>query len=187
MNKFHRWFCRSDFWRRELEHKLLPWVLHGLDPDRNVLEVGPGPGLTTDLLRQRIARLTVLEIDPRLAAALRQRLHDTSVQVVEGDATRLPFADETFSGAVCFTMLHHVPSRQLQDQLLAEVFRVLKPGAVFAGSDSRWSRGLQLIHLGDTLVPVEPETFAARLESAGFTDVSIEVISRMFRFRARHP
>ncbi len=187
MNKFHRWFCRSGFWRRELEHKLLPWVLHGIDPGRNVLEVGPGPGLTTDLLRQRIARLTVLEIDPHLAAALRQRLHDTGVRVVEGDATRLPFADRTFSGAVCFTMLHHVPSRELQNQLLAEVFRVLKPGAIFAGSDSRWSRSMQLIHLGDTLVPIDSETFAARLEAVGFTDVSIETISRMFRFRARHP
>jgi SAM-dependent methyltransferase len=91
------------------------------------------------------------------------------------------------SGAVSFTMLHHVPSAALQDRLLAEVHRVLKPGGVFAGSDSRWSVGFHLIHLRDTMVIVEPETFAARLEAAGFTDVSVKVAKQAFRFRARRP
>jgi SAM-dependent methyltransferase len=131
--------------------------------------------------------LTSIEIDTRLADALKRRLEDTNVKVIEGDATAMPFADGSFSGAVSFTMLHHVPSPALQDRLLAEVCRVLKPGGVFAGSDSRWSVGFHLIHLRDTMVLVEPDTFVSRLEAAGFTDVSVRVAKRAFRFRARRP
>jgi ribosomal RNA adenine dimethylase len=44
--------------------------LNELNLGGHVLELGPGPGVTTDLLRQRTARLTAVEIDPRLAASL---------------------------------------------------------------------------------------------------------------------
>ena len=143
--------------------------------------------MTTDILRGQAQRMTSIEIDPRLAAALKRRMQGTNVTVVEGDATAMPFADGSFSSAVSFTMLHHVPSPALQDRLLAEVYRVLKPGGVFAGSDSRWSMGFHLIHLWDTMMIVEPETFAERLAAGGFTEVSVDVAKRAFRFRARRP
>jgi SAM-dependent methyltransferase len=187
MNSFHRWFCRTSIWKRALANEIIPWALKDVELGGDVLEVGPGPGMTTDILRDRLPRLTSIEIDPRLAIALRERLQDTNVEIVEGDATAMPFADGSFSGAVSFTMLHHVPSPALQDRLLAEVYRVLKPGGVFAGSDSRWSVGFHLIHLWDTMVLVEPGSFAARLKAAGFTDVSVKTAKRAFRFCARHP
>jgi SAM-dependent methyltransferase len=187
MNRFHRWFCRTSFWKKALANEIIPWALKDVELGDDVLEVGPGPGMTTDILRERLPRLTSIEIDTRLADALKRRLEDTNVKVVEGDATAMPFADGSFSGAVSFTMLHHVPSPTLQDRLLAEVCRVLKPGGIFAGSDSRWSLGFHLIHLRDTMVLVEPDTFVSRLEAAGFTDVSVMVAKRAFRFRARRP
>ncbi|HZQ68477.1 MAG TPA: class I SAM-dependent methyltransferase [Terriglobales bacterium] len=152
---------------------------------QNLLEVGPGPGLTTDFLRSRFDRITALEVDAALADSLKQRMGGTNVTVIQGDASAMPFEDATFSGAVAFTMLHHVPSPNLQDQLLREVYRVLRPSATFAGTDSVWSPGLWLIHIGDTLVPVDPLTFKSRLESAGFIDVQIESESKRFRFSAR--
>jgi len=187
MNRFHRWFCRTSFWKKALANEIILWALKDVELGDDVLEVGPGPGMTTDILRERLPRLTSIEIDLRLAAALKQRLQGTNATVVEGDATAMPFADGSFSGAVSFTMLHHVPSPALQDRLLAEVYRVLKPGGVFAGSDSRWSLGFHLIHLWDTMVLVEPESFAARLEAVGFRDVSVKIAKRAFRFCARHP
>lgn len=187
MNRFHRWFCRTSFWKKAIGEEIIPWVLKDVELGDDVLEVGPGPGMTTDILRERLQHLISIEIDPRLADALTQRMQGTNVKVIEGDATAMPFTDASFSGAVSFTMLHHVPSPALQDRLLAEVYRVLKPGGVFAGSDSRWSIGFHLIHLWDTMVIVEPETFAARLAAAGFADVSVESAKRAFRFRARRP
>jgi hypothetical protein len=84
-------------------------------------------------------------------------------------------------------MLHHVPSAALQDRLIGEVFRVLKPGAFFAGTDSVWSRTFQLMHLFDTMVVVDPDEFGSRLEAAGFVDVAIRKGERSFKFRARRP
>ena len=153
----------------------------------NVLEVGPGPGLATDCLRTTVPRLTALEIDPKLAGALSLRLRGSNVRVVAGDATDMPFADSEFSGAVSFTMLHHVLSPELQDEVLREVFRVLKPGGFFVGSDSLQSWLMRIIHIGDTLVPVNPDTFGVRLQRAGFDVLEIEKNARAFRFRAWRP
>ncbi len=151
------------------------------------MEIGPGPGLTTDLLRTSVPRLTALEIDPTLAGSLSARLKGSNVQVIAGDATEMPFGDSEFSAAVSFTMLHHVPSRELQNKVLVEVLRVLRPGGFFVGSDSRQNWFLRIIHIGDTLVPVSPETFGARLESAGFEVLGVLKNSQAFRFRARRP
>ncbi len=100
----------------------------------------------------------------------------------------MPFPDGSFSGAVCFTMLHHVPSPDLQDRLLDEVARVLRAGGTFAGTDSL-GHGLlfKTIHIGDTLVPVDPEDLPDRLVRAGLEDVRVDTSSRSLRFRARRP
>ena len=184
MNTLHRWYCSSERWRATVGGKLLPWVLRGAELGDDVLEIGPGPGITTDVLRARVPRLTSVEIDARLAAALEQRLRGTNVSVVHGDATRLELPDASFSGAIACTMLHHVPSPALQDRLLAEVRRVLRPGGIFVGSDSLSSLLFRLVHVRDTLVPVDPNGFAARLERAGFVYPEVRVSGRSFRWRA---
>lgn len=188
MNLMHRWLCGSARWKKVVETHILPWTLEGLDLGGNVLEVGPGPGVSTDLLRARVARLTCVEVNHAQADRLRRRQADRNVRVVCEDATAMSFPDRTFDGAVCFTMLHHVPSATMQDRLLSEVARVLRPGAVFAGTDSLYSRTFRLLHLGDNMVVVDPGTFPARLTAAGFDDVHVDVMEPYaFRFRARKP
>jgi ubiquinone/menaquinone biosynthesis C-methylase UbiE len=119
--------------------------------------------------------------------SLRERLRGSNVEVVTGDATAMPFADEQFSAGVSFTMLHHVPSPELQDKLFHEAWRVLKPGGIFVGSDSRQSLLMRVIHIGDTLVTVDPDAVGARLEAAGFEVLEVEKNSTAFRFHARRP
>ena len=187
MNILHRWSCRSAGWGKLLEGRIIPWTLDGVELGNDALEIGPGPGLTTNVLRTKVPRLTCIEVDPRLADSLKKRMDGTTVTVVEGDATRMPFPDGAFSGAVCLTMLHHVPSPELQDRLLAETFRVLRAGASFAGTDSRTSLRWRLYHAFDTCVPVDPRSFGARLEDAGFVDATVDSNPWAFRFRARKP
>jgi SAM-dependent methyltransferase len=186
VNRLHHWLCRSDAWRETIQQRV-PWVLYGADLGPNVLELGPGHGLATDLLRPTVERLTAIEVDPKLAESLSSRLRGSNVRVVTGDATAMPFPDAHFSGGVSFTMLHHLPSLELQDKLLHEVWRVLKPGGVFVGSDSLQSLFMRLIHIGDTLVPINPDTVGARLEAAGFEVLEVGKNSHAFRFQARKP
>jgi hypothetical protein len=81
-----------------------------------------------------------------------------------------------------------VPSPELQDALFAQACRVLRPGGVFAGSDSQLSLRFRLIHLGDTMVVVDPDTLAGRLTAAGFTDVRIRrQPKKLVVFSARKP
>jgi SAM-dependent methyltransferase len=161
--------------------------LQGVDLGQDLLEIGPGPGVTTDVLRSLRCRLTVLEIEAAAAAALQERLKGTKVRVVHGDGASMPFADGSFSGVVAFTMLHHVGTAAAQDGLLSEARRVLSPGGVFAGFDGVDSLLFRLVHLGDGYLPVEPGTFGRRLQAAGFTEVTIEHGRRRFRFQARRP
>ncbi|CAA9462644.1 MAG: hypothetical protein AVDCRST_MAG28-3561 [uncultured Rubrobacteraceae bacterium] len=55
MNLPHLWICRSRPWRWFVESRLLPCALAGTDLGTHALELGPGPDVTTDLLRQRTA------------------------------------------------------------------------------------------------------------------------------------
>ena len=55
------------------------------------------------------------------------------------------------------------------------------------GSDSLQSWLMRVIHIGDTLVPVNPDTVGARLEAAGFEVVEVDRNDAAFRFHARRP
>jgi SAM-dependent methyltransferase len=185
VNRFHRYYCASRGWARAVRTTLVPAVLEGTELGRRVLEIGPGPGLTTEVLARVAPELTAVEIDPTLARAARARV--PAARVVQADATRMPFADGTFSAVVCLTMLHHLPVPKAQDRLFAEIHRVLVPGGVFCGSDNP-GRGLKfrLIHLGDNRTVVDPATLGARLHRAGFEQARIRTGSRIV-FHAHRP
>lgn len=186
MNRAHRALCKSGRWARRVERELLPWALRGVDLGDNLLEVGPGFGVTTAVLARRVDAITALEVDATSVDYLRDRFGE-SIRIVHGDGASMPLPDNDFSAAVCFTMLHHVPSPTLQDGLFAEAFRVLRPGGVFAGSDSIPNLRFRLLHLGDTMVTVDPRELPDRLRAVGFDGIDIGIAKRSFRFRARKP
>src|SRR5690242_2297185 len=134
MNADHECACASKEWRAAVRDLIMPWVLDGVDLGDDALEVGPGFGATTDVLRERVPRLTAVEIDPALASALREKLGGSNVEIVTGDATAMLFEDGRFSSAASFSMLHHVPSAALQDKVFQEVARVLRAGGVFVAT-----------------------------------------------------
>lgn len=167
--------CGSDEWRAVVRDSILPWALGDVQLGDDVLEVGPGYGATTDVLAESVPHLTAVEIDSDLAVMLTDRFaNNDSVVIVNGDATALEFPDGRFSGAASFTMLHHVPSAALQDRLLAEVGRVLRPGGVFVLGDSLASEELEAHHQGDTYNPVDPDGLPERLKAAGFAYADVK-------------
>ncbi|MBW0014230.1 class I SAM-dependent methyltransferase [Mycobacterium sp.] len=186
MNLCHRLCCNSTHWAREVETRVLPTVLAGVELGDNTLEIGPGYGAFLRVLVDKTPRLTAVEIDTRMANRL-QRLYGTRARIVNGDGTDTGLPDNEFSSVVSFTMLHHVPTAELQDRLFAEAFRVLRPGGVFAGSDGVPSLRFRMLHFRDTCNPVPPQTLPNRLRSAGFRDVRVEVQGRRQRWRAVKP
>lgn len=173
MNEAHE-VCGSDEWRQLMREQILPWVLGDTDLGDDVLEVGPGFGAVTDVLSTAVPQVTCVEIDERLAGMLTERFAGVpSVQIVRGDATALDFPNSRFTGAACFTMLHHVPTAELQDRLFAEVARVLQPGAALVASDGIGDDDMKAAHDGDTYNPIDPAGLKDRLTAAGFERIDV--------------
>ena len=172
MNEAHE-ACGGDEWRAMMR-SIVPSAVGDVDLGDDVLEVGPGYGAATDVVSEWVPRLTAVEIDPKLVAYLTDRFaQQPHVEIHQGDATALGFDDGRFTGAICFTMLPHVPTVEQQDRVFAEVRRVLRPGAAIVASDNLASSELEANHVGDTYNPVDPATLPKRLEAVGFRDVTV--------------
>ncbi len=187
MNETHLQFLASPEWARQLESELLPWVESAGDLGDDVLEIGPGPGITTDLLRRRVAHVTAVELDPALGSALRNRLEGTNVDVVVADATAAGLPGDHFTAAACFSVLHHLPTPEDQDRLFAELHRVLRPGAIFVGQDSLDLEPIRLGHADDTFTPVDPDQLGVRLARVGFGPTEVDTVGFHFRFVTAKP
>ena len=186
MNPDHEQLCSSPDWAAYLQSEILPAVTAGTDLGKDMLEIGPGPGAATAWLREHVAGLTALEADPAAAARLAARWPDGNITIDSGDATQMPYDDESFDSVGSFTMLHHVATAAAQYRILAEALRVLRPGGTLLGSDSLASTGLHHFHADDTYNPVEPATLLVWLRTLGFSTITITV-DEVLKFTARKP
>jgi len=131
-----RWYEAQDdpvaLLRAENKTKL-PWIIqrlknHNVISGSAILDIGCGAGLATNPLAQRGYKVTGLDLAKGALEEARRRDQTQSVKYVEGNAYKLPFADEQFDAVMSLDFLEHVdePSR-----VVAEASRVLKPGGVF--------------------------------------------------------
>ena len=101
-------------------------------PTGSVLEVGSGPGRLAVLMSHRAPGLEAVGVDisPEMVERAARRVEEAGlgerVRFEVGDVSALPFPDASFDGAVSTLSLHHWPD---QARGLAEIYRVLKPGA----------------------------------------------------------
>ncbi len=186
MNENHARVCPSPEWAAYIQNDILPSLVQHADLGDDLLEIGPGPGAATEWLRHRVKRLTVLEIDEGAAGKLAERYAGSNVEVVIGDATKLGYPDGSFDSVGCFTMLHHVPTAALQNKILAEALRVLRPGGALVASDSLANDGLHHFHEGDTYYPIDPGTVVSRLQTIGFGALTVMIDDRL-KFIASKP
>jgi ubiquinone/menaquinone biosynthesis C-methylase UbiE len=186
MNENHAKVCTSPEWAEHIQTEVLPALTRDVDLGDQMLEIGPGPGAATEWLRHRVRRLTAVEIDDAAAAVLATRYADTNVAVVTGSAGALGYPDESFDSVGSFTMLHHVPTVAGQNKILAEAYRVLRPGGVLIGSDSLASNDLHHFHADDTYNPVEPACVLVRLQTLGFGKITV-VVDDVLMFIAHKP
>jgi ubiquinone/menaquinone biosynthesis C-methylase UbiE len=182
MNPLHNVFCGSSKYERVFRERLLPAVTTDVDLRGDVLEIGPGFGAATEWLSERAGSVTAVEYDEKLAAKVQRRV--PTARVINASGASMPLEDASYDVVLCTTMLHHVPTVAEQDALLAEARRVLRPGGIFCGSDSRSSLLFTLAHIGDVCNVVDTGTFAERLERAGCLEPKVIISDRVFLFRA---
>ncbi|MFB2976080.1 class I SAM-dependent methyltransferase [Microseira sp. BLCC-F43] len=96
--------------------------------DTKVLDLCCGSGQATSVLVQRSQDVTGLDASP--LSLERAQKNVPQAQYVEGLAEEMPFADNLFDLVHTSVAMHEMRPKQLR-QILAEVYRVLKPGGIF--------------------------------------------------------
>jgi len=175
MNENHARVCTSPEWAQYIQQAVLPALTRDVDLGDRMLEIGPGPGAATEWLRTRVRALTAIEVDEAAAALLAERYAGGNVEIVTGSADAMTYPTACFDSVGCFTMLHHVPTLASQNKILAEAFRVLRPGGALIGSDSLASTDLHHFHADDTYNPVDPASLLGRLQTVGFANITVIV------------
>jgi ubiquinone/menaquinone biosynthesis C-methylase UbiE len=184
VNRFENWFCGSAYWRRMTRKQVIPWLLSGAELGEHVLEIGAGPGAATEELRRRARRVTSLEYSHAFAAGLALRTQATNGDVLQGDASALPFPEKTFSAAIAVLVLHHLKSQEAQEHAFAEIHRVLRPAGVFLAIEIQDGWLQRIGHIRSTFVAVAPSSVPERLAVVGFSSVSIDFLRGAYRLRA---
>ena len=124
---------------------------------------------------QHVAGIDLSELQVDLARkTLGERIAAGTAEIVHGDAAQLPWPDGTFTAVTCMQVFEAVPE---PEKVVAEVFRVLRPGGrAVLNIGERVPEGTQT-HRAWGAIPVWAEDdVRAMLEDAGFTDVTIQYV-----------
>ena len=101
-------------------------------PGERILEIGPGTGLFSVPVAQRLLPGGMLNVFDVQQVMLDHTLHVAAARNVDnivatrGDARRLPYPEDTFDAAFMMTVLGEITN---QEVALGELWWVLKPGA----------------------------------------------------------
>ncbi len=154
-----------------------------------ILDMASGTGRTLGMLRGMLPKASLYGVDLspaylRKANQLLSRIPGELPQLIQANAEELPYVENYFHAVTCVFLFHELPP-QARQNVIDQAFRVVKPGGTFVICDS-----VQVIDSPD-LAPImegfsdtfhEPyyrhymtDDLVARLQSAGFTDVSTQV------------
>jgi ubiquinone/menaquinone biosynthesis C-methylase UbiE len=144
-----------------------------------VLEIGCGSGTFTGAIAERFPRLTAIDVSPALLEVARSR--HAQVRLLEMDAHRTSFEDNSFDLVLGCSVLHHLE----WSRALKEIHRILVPGGSLRFSEPNLANPQIFVQknwpwlkrrLGDS-----PDEHAftrwrivSDLRAAGFVDASAE-------------
>jgi ubiquinone/menaquinone biosynthesis C-methylase UbiE len=161
-----------------------PTALAQIAPGDTVLDLGSGGGIDVLLSARRVGPtgkvygLDMTDEMLALARANQAKAGVTNVEFLKGDIEHIPLPDNTVDLIISNCVINLSPDKDL---VLAEAFRVLKPGGRLAVSDivvrgeipQAVRRNIEL-WAGCVAGALEEKEYLAKLERAGFEQVSIE-------------
>ena len=161
-------------------------------PGETILDLGSGPGFLACELAQEVGatgRIVAVDISADMNAISSKRIAAAGlgdgVEILEGDATALALADDTFDAAVSMQVIEYLAD---PDAALHQLVRVLRPGGRLVIIDTDWDslvwaardrgRAARVAaawneHLPD---PYLPRSLAPRLRAAGFEVREIRIV-----------
>jgi len=161
-----------------------PTALAELHPGEVVLDLGSGGGIDVFLSAKRVGpagKAYGLDMTDEMLALARENQRKAGVENVEflkGDIEQIPLPDRSVDVIISNCVINLAADK---DRVLAEAFRVLKPGGRFAVSDvvvrgeipSEIRRSVEL-WVGCLSGALDESDYIARLQRAGFDEVSVE-------------
>ena len=160
-----------------------PITLAELLPGQTVLDLGSGGGLDCFLAARKVGetgRVIGVDMTPEMIERARgaaARLKVQNVEFRQGLLENLPVESGTVDVAISNCVINLAPDKEV---VLAEVFRVLKPGAKMAVSDIATDGPLPAdvknslsAWAGCVAGALDIRDYQAALAKAGFTDVQI--------------
>ncbi|MGE5744007.1 MAG: arsenite methyltransferase [Gemmatimonadota bacterium] len=168
-----------------------PTALAELKPGDVVLDLGSGGGIDVLLSARLVApggKAYGLDMTDEMLALARENQRKAGVENVEflkGDIEHIPLPDASVDVIISNCVINLAADKR---RVLAEAFRVLRPGGRFAVSDvvvrgtlpPEVRRNMEL-WVGCVAGALEEDEFKGLLAASGFTEVSIEP-TRMYAF-----
>lgn len=170
-----------------------PLVLASLRPGEVVLDLGSGGGLEVLLAAQRVGPggfvygLDMTDAMLEVARRNAEKAGATNVAFLKGDIEAIPLPDQSVDVIISNCVINLVPDK---GQVLADAFRVLKPGGRLAVSDIVFDGELSNLPVSEASVraalswaacfagALSTTEYRTLLEAAGFEQISLEVTQR---------
>jgi SAM-dependent methyltransferase len=161
-----------------------PTALAALEAGETVLDLGSGGGIDVLLSAKRVGpagKAYGLDMTDEMLALARENQRKagvTNVEFLKGEIEHIPLPDRSVDVIISNCVINLSADK---DAVLAEAFRVLKPGGRFAVSDvvvrgevpAEIRRSVEL-WIGCVAGALEESEYRAKLEKAGFEDITIE-------------
>ena len=161
-----------------------PTALADLTPGETVLDLGSGGGIDVLLSARRVGpdgKAYGLDMTEQMLALAREnqrRSGLTNVEFLKGEIERIPLPDDSVDVIISNCVINLSADK---DRVLAEAFRVLKPGGRFAVSDIVVRgevppdvRSSVELWMGCVAGALEEQEYRDRLARAGFAAIDLE-------------
>ena len=167
-----------------------PTLLAQLNPGETVLDLGSGGGIDVLLSARRVGptgKAYGLDMTDEMLALANENKRSAgaeNVKFLKGEIERIPLPDNSVDVIISNCVINLSSNK---NRVIAEAFRVLKPGGRFAVSDVV-TRGEMLPEIRKSVLmwvgciagALEENDYVAKLSAAGFENVTIEP-TRIYR------